>query len=184
MVPNGGTVSTGAPPPLAAGFSTWNVRSCTRLRCIPVRTRGPSGNTGPRAIRVDSLRARAGSRDSILVWTYPELADAVYEDHFLVVVRCAVPPPVHGVELVIVDLLGVLGCHGFFSCFLVMVPAPCAEGRCADEVLGDFDLVVKKLRQAHGVDVEVYGARKLTAASLIQAATRFVAIEGPLLLSS
>ncbi len=49
---------------------------------------------------------------------------------------------------------------------------------------GDFDLVVTKLRDAHGVKVEVYGARKLTAATLIQAATRFVPIEGRLLLSS
>jgi uncharacterized LabA/DUF88 family protein len=49
---------------------------------------------------------------------------------------------------------------------------------------GDFDLVVTKLRDAHGVEVEVYGARKLTAATLIQAATRFVPIEGRLLLSS
>ena len=49
---------------------------------------------------------------------------------------------------------------------------------------GDFDLVVRKLRDAHGVEVEVYGERKLTAATLIQAATRFVPIEGHLLLSS
>lgn len=49
---------------------------------------------------------------------------------------------------------------------------------------GDFDLVVKKLRDAHGVEVEVYGVRKLTAASLIQAATRFVPIEQHLLLSN
>ena len=49
---------------------------------------------------------------------------------------------------------------------------------------GDFDLVVRKLRDAHDVEVEVYGARKLTAATLIQAATRFVPIEGRLLLSS
>ncbi|MEO2017534.1 MAG: NYN domain-containing protein [Fuerstiella sp.] len=48
---------------------------------------------------------------------------------------------------------------------------------------GDFDLVVSKLREAHNVEVEVYGAKKLTAASLIQAATRFVPIEGRLLLS-
>ena len=47
---------------------------------------------------------------------------------------------------------------------------------------GDFDLVVRKLREAHGVEVEVYGARKLTAATLIQAATRFVPIEQHLLL--
>ena len=49
---------------------------------------------------------------------------------------------------------------------------------------GDFDLVVTKLRDAHGVEVEVYGARELTAATLIQAATRFVPIEGRLLLTS
>jgi uncharacterized LabA/DUF88 family protein len=49
---------------------------------------------------------------------------------------------------------------------------------------GDFDLVVRKLRDAHDVKVEVYGARQLTAASLIQAATRFVPIEGRLLLSN
>ncbi|MBC8868330.1 MAG: NYN domain-containing protein, partial [Planctomycetes bacterium] len=48
---------------------------------------------------------------------------------------------------------------------------------------GDFDLLVRKLRDAHGVEVEVYGARKLTAATLIQTATRFVPIEGRLLLS-
>ena len=48
---------------------------------------------------------------------------------------------------------------------------------------GDFDLVVSKLRNTWDVEVEVYGARKLTAASLIQAATRYVPIEGRLLLS-
>ncbi|MCP4783077.1 MAG: NYN domain-containing protein [Fuerstiella sp.] len=48
---------------------------------------------------------------------------------------------------------------------------------------GDFDLVVSKLVDKYNVDVEVYGARKLTAASLVQAATRFVPIEGRLLLS-
>ena len=48
---------------------------------------------------------------------------------------------------------------------------------------GDFDLLVRKLREAHGVDVEVYGARPLTAASLINAATRFIPIEGKLLLA-
>jgi uncharacterized LabA/DUF88 family protein len=48
---------------------------------------------------------------------------------------------------------------------------------------GDFDLLVRKLRDTHGVVVEVYGERNLTAASLIQAANRFVPIEGQLLLS-
>ena len=49
---------------------------------------------------------------------------------------------------------------------------------------GDFDLVVRKLRDSHGVEVEVYGARNLTAASLMQAATRYVPIEGRLLLTN
>ncbi|MEO2036523.1 MAG: NYN domain-containing protein [Planctomycetaceae bacterium] len=48
---------------------------------------------------------------------------------------------------------------------------------------GDFDLVVSKLQDSWNVEVEVYGARQLTAASLIQAATRYVPIEGRLLLS-
>ncbi|QDS96061.1 NYN domain protein [Roseimaritima multifibrata] len=48
---------------------------------------------------------------------------------------------------------------------------------------GDFDLIVKKLRDPHGVMVEVYGEKSLTAASLIQAANRYFPIEGPLLLS-
>ena len=48
---------------------------------------------------------------------------------------------------------------------------------------GDFDLVVRKLRDVHEVEVEVYGVRKLTAATLTEAATRFIPIEGRLLLS-
>lgn len=47
---------------------------------------------------------------------------------------------------------------------------------------GDFDLLATKLRNVHNVDVEVYGAEKLTANSLIQAASRFIAIDAPLLL--
>jgi uncharacterized LabA/DUF88 family protein len=47
---------------------------------------------------------------------------------------------------------------------------------------GDFDLVAAKLRERYDVRVEVFGARKLTAASLIQAATEFIPIEGDLLL--
>lgn len=49
---------------------------------------------------------------------------------------------------------------------------------------GDFDLAVEKLRDAYNVDVEVYGAQRLTAQTLIQAATRYFPIQGPLLLSS
>lgn len=48
---------------------------------------------------------------------------------------------------------------------------------------GDFDLVVEKLRDVHDVEVEVYGAMPLTAASLMNAATRFIRIEGSLLLT-
>jgi len=47
---------------------------------------------------------------------------------------------------------------------------------------GDFDLVVTKLQAAHNVQVEVYGVEKLTATSLINAATRFVPVDGKLLL--
>lgn len=47
---------------------------------------------------------------------------------------------------------------------------------------GDFDLLVSRVIQNHGVNVEVYGAEQLTANSLINAATRYVPIEGSLLL--
>jgi uncharacterized LabA/DUF88 family protein len=47
---------------------------------------------------------------------------------------------------------------------------------------GDFDLVVQKIRSAHAVNVEVYGEPKLTAASLIQAANRYIPISDELLL--
>lgn len=48
---------------------------------------------------------------------------------------------------------------------------------------GDFDLLVNKIREDYGVSVEVYGVAQLTAASLINAATKFVSIEGDLLLN-
>jgi uncharacterized LabA/DUF88 family protein len=47
---------------------------------------------------------------------------------------------------------------------------------------GDFDLLVKKIRDRHAVSVEVYGVADLTAASLIHAADKFVPIKGHLLL--
>ena len=47
---------------------------------------------------------------------------------------------------------------------------------------GDFDLVVDKMKKKYGVVVEVYGVRNLTASSLIDCATRFIPIEGKLLL--
>ncbi|MRI32018.1 nuclease [Endozoicomonas sp. OPT23] len=47
---------------------------------------------------------------------------------------------------------------------------------------GDFDMLVDRMRNAYDVDVDVYGVRELTAASLINAATRYIPIEGDLLL--
>ncbi|WP_108444592.1 NYN domain-containing protein [Halomonas denitrificans] len=47
---------------------------------------------------------------------------------------------------------------------------------------GDFDLLVERLRERHGVTVEVVGVARLSADSLIRAASRFVPIEGELLL--
>ncbi len=49
---------------------------------------------------------------------------------------------------------------------------------------GDFDLLALRLRDRHGLDVEVYGVPQLTAESLKRAATRFVAIADSLLLPS
>ncbi|WP_067205596.1 NYN domain-containing protein [Marinomonas aquimarina] len=47
---------------------------------------------------------------------------------------------------------------------------------------GDFDLLAQKVRHQLGKTVEVYGVPALTAASLIQAADQFIAIEEDLLL--
>ena len=47
---------------------------------------------------------------------------------------------------------------------------------------GDFDLLVDKLRVDKGKHVDVYGVAPLTADSLARAASRFVPIEGDLLL--
>jgi uncharacterized LabA/DUF88 family protein len=47
---------------------------------------------------------------------------------------------------------------------------------------GDFTLVVNKIINEHAVSVEIYGVPHLTASSLIEAATRFVPIQGNLLL--
>ncbi|MED5523829.1 NYN domain-containing protein [Gallaecimonas pentaromativorans] len=61
------------------------------------------------------------------------------------------------------------------------------EGAKADVVVlvsgdGDFDLLASALR-AKGVVVEVYAVAPLTAASLINAASLFIPIEGELLLA-
>ena len=47
---------------------------------------------------------------------------------------------------------------------------------------GDFAMLVEKIKRDHGVSVEVYGVRQLTANGLINEATKFVPIEGKLLL--
>lgn len=47
---------------------------------------------------------------------------------------------------------------------------------------GDFDLLVQRLRERHGLEVEVYGVPQLTAGALIRAATRFVPIDARLTL--
>lgn len=48
---------------------------------------------------------------------------------------------------------------------------------------GDFDLLVQKIRAKHGKKVEVYGVPQLTAASLINEASEFIAIDKALLLN-
>ncbi len=47
---------------------------------------------------------------------------------------------------------------------------------------GDFDLALERIHSKFGVTTEVYGVKKLSAASLINAAKRFIAIENGLLL--
>lgn len=47
---------------------------------------------------------------------------------------------------------------------------------------GDFDLLAQKMRAQYGCKVEVYGVKKLTADSLIKAATVFHPIDNDLLL--
>ncbi len=47
---------------------------------------------------------------------------------------------------------------------------------------GDFDMALDRIMARHEVPTEVYGVRPLTAASLIRAANKYVAIEGELLL--
>ena len=47
---------------------------------------------------------------------------------------------------------------------------------------GDFDLLVERLINYLGVKVEVYGVEKLTAQSLMNAATQYIPIDNELLL--
>jgi uncharacterized LabA/DUF88 family protein len=47
---------------------------------------------------------------------------------------------------------------------------------------GDFDLLVERLRERHGIKVEIYGVPQFTANALIHAASRFVPIDESLVL--
>lgn len=47
---------------------------------------------------------------------------------------------------------------------------------------GDFDILLERIHQLHGVKTEVFGVAEFTAFSLIRAATTFTPIEGGLLL--
>ena len=49
---------------------------------------------------------------------------------------------------------------------------------------GDFDLLLDRIIGKHGVEAVAYGVPGLTANSLIRAATRYVPIEGSLLLKN
>jgi len=47
---------------------------------------------------------------------------------------------------------------------------------------GDFDLLLHKAGNVYGVTTEVYGVQALTAPSLINSASRFIAIDDKLLM--
>ncbi|MNG07382.1 NYN domain protein [compost metagenome] len=47
---------------------------------------------------------------------------------------------------------------------------------------GDFDLLLERVISRHGIEAVAYGVPGLTANSLIRAASRYVPIEGGLLL--
>jgi uncharacterized LabA/DUF88 family protein len=47
---------------------------------------------------------------------------------------------------------------------------------------GDFDLLVQKIKKDYGNEVEVYGVADLAADTLIASASKFISIEGELLL--
>jgi len=49
---------------------------------------------------------------------------------------------------------------------------------------GDFDLLVNKVKADFNIPVEVYGVKQLTARSLINAASKFYAIDNVLLLKN
>ncbi len=64
----------------------------------------------------------------------------------------------------------------------VMEYAPQAEVAVLASGDGDFDMLVQKLIDKYHTIVEVYGVEKLTAASLIRAASKYVPITERLLM--
>ncbi len=49
---------------------------------------------------------------------------------------------------------------------------------------GDFDLLAHRIRTKKSSTIEIYGVETLTAASLVESASRFIPIEQSLLISS
>ena len=47
---------------------------------------------------------------------------------------------------------------------------------------GDFDLALKRIKERFNTQSEVYGVERLTAGSLIRAATKYIPIEEELLM--
>ena len=63
----------------------------------------------------------------------------------------------------------------------------CGAADHVDEIVlasgdGDFDMLLDRIISKHGVEAVAYGVPGLTANSLIRAASRYVPIEGALLL--
>lgn len=69
----------------------------------------------------------------------------------------------------------------------ITIDAMKAASQCDVMVLvsgdGDFDRLLTTVNHDHGIETEVYGVPALTANSLIDAASRFIPIEGDLLLA-
>ncbi len=62
-----------------------------------------------------------------------------------------------------------------------MEAAPAADRLILVSGDGDFDLLVERIRQRCGIPVDVVGVERLTADSLIRAASQFIAIDTSLL---
>ncbi|MNE53762.1 NYN domain protein [compost metagenome] len=68
-------------------------------------------------------------------------------------------------------------------CIDIMDSAPRVDEVVLASGDGDFDLLLEKVR-SYGVEAVAYGVPGLTAQSLVRAASRYVPIEGALLLRS